>query len=120
MNLDKLDKAFSNFIRSEGADDNGMVRCCTCGHPSPWQYMDNGHFIPRGNLGTRYHLKNCHVQCVPCNRNLSGNLKKYKEFLIQKYGPEIIEELEQESRKDVKLMQHEIDELTEYYKNKLK
>ena len=120
MNLEKLDKVFSDYIRSKDADDNGIVRCCTCGHPSPWQYMDNGHFIPRGKLGTRYNEKNCNPQCVICNRNLSGNLKKYKAFLIQKYGPGIIEELEAESRKDVKWMQHEIEEMIKDFKNRMK
>lgn len=42
-----------------------------------------------------FNERNIHPQCVKCNKWLHGNLDNYTVHLIQKYGPEIIQELEE-------------------------
>lgn len=56
--------------------------------------MHAGHYVPasRGNA-TYFDERNVNCQCYHCNINLSGNAPAYTLFLIRKYGPQIIEEL---------------------------
>ena len=120
MNLDKLDTVHSIWIRKRFADDRGYVKCVTCPSVAHWKTMDASHFIPRGKLATRYHEKNCHVGCTQCNRFLRGNLVKYEIFMRSEYGEEVIEELRIKSRESVKWMPHEIQEMIEMFKSKIK
>lgn len=122
MNLDKLDTIFSIWIRRRFADDRGYVKCVTCPSVAQWKTMDCGHFIPKstGNLITRFHEKNSHSQCPHCNRFLRGNLVKYEIFMRSEYGEEVIEELKAKSRESVKWMPHEIQEMIEMLKTKIK
>ncbi len=122
MNLDKLDKIFSEWIRRRFADDTGMVKCCTCPAQGHWKTFDAGHFIPKGGgkHGIRYDERACHVQCAHCNRFLDGNLVKYEIFMRSKYGPKVIKELRIKSHETVKWMPHEIQEMIEEFKSKIK
>lgn len=60
--------------------------------------MQAGHYISRAKKGTRYDEKNVHVQCPSCNGFGHGMLIEYKQFLIDTYGPKIIDELEYKSK----------------------
>lgn len=120
MDLKKLDTVFSKFIRLRVADDLGYCECFTCGDRQHWKEMDCGHYISRGNLITRFSDVNCQVQCKKCNQLLSGNIQIFRRNLLSKYGHEIVLELERESKRSVHLMQHEIDDLVEFYKQKIK
>lgn len=120
MNLTKLDKAFSEYTRRKNADDNGHVKCCTCPTVKHWKEMDAGHFVSRRHLATRWRESNCHAQCQECNRHDSGALVEYLMFMKDKYGYEEAWIIVSESKAAWKPMQFEIDELTEYYKNKIK
>lgn len=120
MNLVKADKYFSIYIRRRDADEWGEVKCCTCSNRGHWKLFDCGHFIPRGKLATRYDERNCHSQCAHCNRFLNGNLVKYEIFLRSKYGNEVVEELKIKSKESVKWMPHQIQEMTEEFKSKIK
>ena len=84
------DNAFSKFILSR--DD----KCITCGKT---YHLEAGHYIPRGNMATRYNFYNVHAQCIECNRFLSGNNKMYRKNLVEKYGEGLVEALEDEGRK---------------------
>lgn len=120
MNLEKLDNVFSIFIRMRDADDNGNVKCVTCPEISHWKAMDCGHFIPRGKLATRYSEINSHQQCPACNRLKDGNLHKYEIFMRATYGIKAIEQLKIKSHETVKWMSHEIQEMIEVFKSKIK
>jgi len=120
MNYSKLDKVFSEWMRRKDADENGMVKCVTCDAWEHWKDMDAGHFIPRGHLMTRWYDFNVYPQCIYCNRILDGNLEAYEEFLAEKYGPDILDELWMLSRTEAHFTQAEIDELVIYYKDKIK
>lgn len=85
----KLDGVFSKFIRQR---DKGQ--CYTCPHKDDWKYMQNGHFVPRQYLITRWDEKNCHCQCMACNMFYNGQPQTYAKNLIRDYGANIINELE--------------------------
>ena len=75
-------KAFSDYIRKKYAKGD-YVTCFTCNRVKHWKEMNAGHF-KHGVLD--FDEINIHVQCVYCNRHLSGNLSVYAERLINKYG----------------------------------
>lgn len=82
-----LDRIFSEYIRLLYADAEGNVQCVTCLVVRYWDdQMDAGHFIPRANMATRYDEGNVFVQCTDCNRFKGGNLEKFKQFLVKRFG----------------------------------
>ena len=119
MNLKKPDDTFSIYIRMRYADDNGYVKCATCPTVLHWKQMDCGHFRLRANLSTRWNEHNAAQQCRLCNGSEDGEYYDMMYYLVQKFGAEIIEDVISKSRTEWKPMQYEIDELTEYYKEKI-
>jgi hypothetical protein len=71
--------------------------CCTCGRLTEGQNSQGGHYIAKGACGLEYyfHEKNVHCQCSNCNLRLEGNRPAYRAFLLQKYGKEALDDLEQ-------------------------
>lgn len=63
----EADRVFSLYIRQKYADKSGNVPCYTCGKVLAWNRIQNGHFISRGYLATRYLEDNCRPQDVGCN-----------------------------------------------------
>ncbi len=92
---ENLWKIFSRYIRLKDADWKAFTNCFTCGKYEDFRLVDAGHYLPKaGNSDALYFSElNVHVQCVNCNRLLDGNVKVYKERLIAKYGPQIIQQL---------------------------
>lgn len=79
--IEDLDAVFSKYIRLKYADENGMVKCYTCPTVERVEEMQNGHFIGRINLSTRFLEQNCRPQCGMCNMVKKGNLEKFEENL---------------------------------------
>jgi hypothetical protein len=80
-----------------------------------------GHyFLSDRNASVRFDEENIHLQCYYCNKSLSGNLAMYKQNLIKKIGIKRFESLEQRRNQIKKFNPFEIEELTEYYKQKAK
>jgi len=121
MKLSQLDSTFSKYIRFKESDHRGFVKCCTCPTVKHWKEMQCGHYYSRSHMKTRWDERNAHAQCHECNCIKFGNLDVYSEFMNQKYTTQDIDELWQFVfwRFDG-FMQYEIDELTKYYKNKIK
>lgn len=86
----KLDALFSQYIRQKYADENGMVKCYTCSTVKHWKEIQNGHWIPRNNLATRFSEENCRPQCVGCNMFQKGRPDEFAVNLI-KEGIDIVE-----------------------------
>ena len=106
----ELDKWFSLYVRLRDATDEGMVQCFTCGKVSHYKKgMQNGHFQSRKHLTTRWHTKNCQVQCVGCNMFKSGEQYKFGLNLDAKYGEGTSEELEFLSRQTWKITRTEYE-----------
>lgn len=115
----KADKAMSTYIRLKYSDHAGNVRCVSCGKVVPWKESDCGHFIPRSRgAAIRYVEENCHPECQGCNRFSHSHLIGYTLFMVDTYGREKIEELEQEARKVLSQSQKRqlAEEALEYYK----
>jgi len=115
----KLDTIFSVYIRQRKADDNGYAQCVTCGKVDQWKHLQNGHYVGRGFMGTRFDEENCNVQCDRCNRRLKGNMDEYAIYLKQEYGDDILDRLHQKKRAGRKIGAGEYRELLEHYKEKL-
>jgi len=120
MNLTRLDKVFSEYIRLRDSDENGICKCITCGAYHHWKNMDCGHFIKRQHKSLRYNEINCNAQCRKCNWLGQGEDVKYKEALQKKHGPGIIDKLLSIKSLTTHWTQFEIDELTKFYKEEIK
>ena len=112
--IKSLDKVFSIFIRQR---DKGV--CFTCGTKQEWKYMQNGHFVSRSHYATRWDEKNCHCQCLRCNCFMSGNYPVYAERMIDKYGHEIVRELNRLGQKLGTMDNAELERKIEHYKSKI-
>ncbi len=110
----KADRIFSKYIRLRFAI-NFYVMCVTCGRKDHYKRMQNGHFIGRKVTALRYDEINCNVQCDYCNEDLSGNLKKYQEFLERTYGKSVIPMLKLKARTAPKLQTYQIQEIIDTY-----
>ena len=80
-------------------------KCYTCGSKVGLQC---GHYIPRAHMETRFSLVNCHAQCTNCNSTLSGNLKIYREKLIEEYGETVVKDLEKAKYAPKKILESDI------------
>jgi hypothetical protein len=87
--IKEIDREFSKYIRSR------EFSCCTCGSQKKLQA---GHYISRRYFSLRWDERNVHSQCQSCNIFHEGNKPRYAIYLINKYGQEILETLDRESR----------------------
>lgn len=94
----ELDKWFSRFIRQR---DNHI--CYTCGMKMEPNRSQNGHFVPRQYLATRFDEVNCHAQCYACNMLYNGQPSRYAQRLRNEHGEDIIDRLEASRRQTTKL-----------------
>ena len=119
--IEKLDTVFSQYIRLREAN-NGIVECFTCGKQEFWKGkgMQNGHFMSRKNLSTRWDEVNCQVQCVGCNVYRYGEQYKFSIGLDNKYGGGTAEEMLIKSRETSKIMDVELEEKIKHYENLVK
>jgi hypothetical protein len=66
--------------------------CISCGE---FKKLFAGHYISVAkSKALRYNLENIHGQCFECNNLKSGNLKNYRIGLIERFGIEFVEKLE--------------------------
>ena len=98
QNVDaELWRVFSLWIRQRDTDENGYVKCISCGRIIHWREGGNchaGHFYSQGGYkSVKYHEKNVHCQCFNCNMNLEGNKQGYALGLEERYGKGILDEL---------------------------
>ena len=72
------------------------ARCCTCGRIELRKKMDAGHFISRGmgsSSGVMWDERNIHAQCKLCNAFKQGSPHEYEQFMLERYGQGVIDEL---------------------------
>lgn len=112
--IKKLDSLFSKYIRNKYAV-NGMVKCFTCPTVLPIARIQNGHFISRANMATRWLEENCRPQCPKCNGNHEVNTRPFENALIgEAYGS--VEYLTDLSRRTTRISTSELIYLIEKYK----
>lgn len=114
----EFDRVFSIFIRQSYAV-NGYVACYTCGREGEIREMQNGHFVPRQYLATRWDERNCRPQCYACNMLYNGQPSAFASRLEQeKKG--IVKELERLRKTIRQWTIAEMIEKIDYYKNLIK
>lgn len=111
----ELDDIFSEFIRLRD-QKSGFVYCFICGAKVPWRQSQNGHFIPRAHMPTRYSEINCNAICEGCNCFDKDHEKQYRYAMIAKYGIDEVERLESQKHGLQKFMRFEIQEMIDHYK----
>ena len=116
----ELDELFSKYIRYSYADGRGNCSCFTCDAVKPIAEMDCGHFVARQHRSLRWSPLNAHPQCRYCNRYCEGKKDVYSLRLVQKYGPNILLELQEEKHKIRKWTPVDLERLIGEYKVKLK
>lgn len=90
------DKMFRKLFREE---NKGQFGCFTCDYVG--LDLQLGHYIPRGSKKVAWDLDNCRWQCFRCNNELRGNVKVFRERLIDDIGIERVLELESWKNKPV-------------------
>ncbi len=113
----ELDRLFSLYIRQRSADQNGTVQCYTCPKTDHWKKMQNGHFVPRQYLATRYDEMNCQVQCYACNMLYNGQPSVFARNLNRDFGKGTTLDLEKLRQKIIPNFPYE--EYIEIYKEKV-
>jgi hypothetical protein len=88
-----LDPLFSLYIRLKHANYQGYCQCVTCGAIKHYKEMDCGHFVGRESWGTRFDEMNVGPQCTSCNRYQEGKKAAFALYLMKRYEPDIIAEL---------------------------
>ena len=85
-------KEFKLWIR----DTRDGGQCFTCGIIRDPKYMACGHYKHTARMmhPLDFNEKNNHCQCPDCNSYNNGESDLYKLKMIEKYGPEILEEID--------------------------
>jgi len=111
----------SKIIRLKYADDNGNCSCVSCGTTRHWSQLQAGHFIPKAKGNSVYFLEsNIHPQCVHCNMFQDGNLTPYTLFMIDTYGRDEVERLQNIAKEKLKISSNDYEDMIVEYKSRLK
>lgn len=106
----------NKYVRLRDTVAKGWGYCCSCGKIVV--NGDAGHFIGKGfggRSGVRYDERNINLQCRNCNRFHEGNKLEYRKFMLDRYGQDVIDELERLHRtRNYSLM--DLQGLLLYYK----
>lgn len=109
--LKRAQEVFNRWIRERDKD----LGCISCGG----KVEQAGHYFSQGHYGSvRYSEINTNGQCIRCNMYLSGNLIKYRQGLVKRYGIEKVEQLELNAdlHKAWKWSRIELEEIIKKYK----
>lgn len=91
-----------------------------CGKWMPNVVAQNGHFIDRDQMVTRFDEMNCHPVCIECNVYDPNHREKYRKVMVFHYGEQNVKALEVAAQSLAKPMRHELVELIEDLKDKMK
>ncbi len=111
----KADLWFSRYIRLR---DKGV--CITCGKKDDIKKMDCGHYISRQHKATRWDEQNCACQCPSDNRFHEGVKDVFALKLIEKYGDNHLQNLNDRKNLITKLTPEYLERIIEIYKNKVR
>jgi len=111
----RADSAFAKYIRNR--DGN---KCCIGGCEQPYAHPNCGHFMSRIFMATRFDERNCNCQCARHNKLHNENAEPYRRFMKEKYGEDVIKELDTMTRTTRKYSVDELLELEKEYKERMK
>jgi hypothetical protein len=81
----ELDRYVSLIVRRRDR------RCVICGST---RNLQCSHFYSRRHLAVRFDLRNCNAMCSSCNRRHNSDPTAYLQFMNERYGPEVVAELD--------------------------
>lgn len=113
----RVSRKFRLWYRLSQADKNGDVKCYTCNRVHSYKEVDAGHFI---HSKLDFDIRNFKIQCVYCNRWLSGNLSKYRENLEKDYGEKWVKKLEKDAQNEKRMEVKEMLKLEKGFNIKIK
>lgn len=92
----------------------------TCGKYATGHGMGGGHYIAKAACGNDYyfHEQNVNAQCTNCNLRLEGNRPAYRQFILEEYGEEVLNDIETNYHKPCP--EYPFEEKIKEYKRKLK
>jgi len=112
--LKKAQEVFNRWIRERDQEKGCISRGCN------GRVENAGHYFSQGNhSGLRFNEANVHGCCVKCNLFLSGNLIRYRQGLIDRYGEDYVKRLEEKEAKMIgpfKWHRIELEEIIKKYK----
>lgn len=97
--IKRADRWFKRFVRLSHASSSFHCVCCTCEVRMPILDAVAGHYVDAAVLATRWHEQNVHPQCDACNRHKSGSKVEYADFIIRRYGHDVLDCLHDENRR---------------------
>ena len=94
--------------------------CVTCFSQVEGRNAQAGHYIAKGACSNEYYFSeyNVHCQCAGCNLFLEGNRPAMREYIIRRYGEEVLNDIEQNYHKPVPSF--DFEGKIRYYEEKLK
>lgn len=106
-------KHFNAYIRER----DKPLGCISCGNP----VQHAGHFYSAGHHSVhRFDEKNVNGQCLRCNNFLHGNLLKYRDGFLKKWGMEAYQFLEDHAHDKVKWDRWTLIHYIEKYRDKVR
>lgn len=118
--IKELDVWFSRYIRLKYSDSRGYCRCISCGKVYFWKEIQNGHYMSRRYMSTRFSEDNCRPQGVECNIFNQGAIQMYRRALIKEIGEQRVDLIEVRARQENKNWSlFELRQLIEYYKKEV-
>ena len=108
------------YARLLETDENGYGKCCSCGEVKSWGDLHGGHFQAKGVNYNAACLEedNVHAQCSTCNTYRQGNPAGYGQYMLDRYGNDVIEYIKQKSYEILDI--EEVREMARIYKQKCK
>ncbi len=107
----------SQFNRPEDI----IGQCCTCDKVLPWIRMQAGHWKPRGlggGSGAYFDERNVNLQCCTCNGFEGGKQKEHEEYIVQKHGEKVRDEIELKHRMGIDMRDMAMIAMEKMYKEK--
>ncbi len=98
-------------------------KCCTCGTVKSWIRLDAGHYKGRGlggSSGVYFDERNIRLQCKLCNGFKGGAPSEYREFMLEKYGQDVIDDIERKHRVPLNTKDMAMKAMEIFYKDKYK
>uniref|UniRef100_A0A6M3IFF5 Putative lambda recombination protein n=1 Tax=viral metagenome TaxID=1070528 RepID=A0A6M3IFF5_9ZZZZ len=110
---------FSKYIRMKHANENGYVKCITCGVIKHWREMQASHYIDGRHNAVLFEEDLVHPSCYACNCILHGNKSEYAAFMYKTYGEERVDELRRLSNYSIKYSISDLELLYEKFSKKV-
>jgi len=117
-------ETLQKLVRIKAADDNGYCTCVTCGNIDLWSSMDGGHYIAKGHSSYWALVEeNIHPQCKSCNgfgMKYGTAANQYTLYMIDMYGREFVEEMENKKREQVKYYKKDYENMVKDWNQQIK